>query len=399
MSSPGPDTLILAAAAPHTVSRDGPPHVFGVDGLDALLEALRADGYTTIGPQVRNGAVVYDDIASTADLPAGWEDTQDAATYRLARTGSAALFGCALGAQSWKRFFYPPKTPVFALSRAGGEFVPAESVAPPVPRYALIGARACELAAISRQDRVLRDGFTPDPTYTARRAAAFIVAVQCTRAVSTCFCVSQGTGPRTDAGFDLALTELVDGGKHVFVCEVGTPRGAAVLARIGARPASHGDLTDAARAHRGAETQPRHLPDRQLLHDTLLDRAEHPHWDDIAHRCLSCGACTLSCPTCFCSTTADATDISGDIVTRTRLWDSCFTLDFSYIHGGSVRASGRSRYRQWMTHKLATWIDQFGASGCVGCGRCITWCPVGIDMTAEAAALARSREETVHAND
>ena len=85
---------------------------------------------------------------------------------------------------------------------------------------------------------------------------------------------------------------------------------------------------------------------------------------------------------------------------RWRKWDSCFTLDFSYIHGGSVRTSAAARYRQWLSHKLATWIDQFGSSGCVGCGRCITWCPVGIDITEEVAAIraseAASDAERVH---
>jgi ferredoxin len=83
----------------------------------------------------------------------------------------------------------------------------------------------------------------------------------------------------------------------------------------------------------------------------------------------------------------DTTDLTGAVSERTRVWDSCFTASFSYVHGGSVRATIRSRYRQWLTHKLATWFDQFGTSGCVGCGRCITWCPVGIDITEEAAAI------------
>ncbi len=398
MNAHPPDTLTMTAPAPHGATREGPPHVFGPEGLDALLDALRADGYTTVGPRLRDGAVVYDAITRYADLPIGWQDTQEPASSRLAKTGGRTFFGVTLGAHPWKRFFYPPKTQVFALRRHGRSFVPVDAVMAPAPRYALIGPRACELVAIARQDRVLRDGFTPDPLYTQRRADSFIVAVNCTRCVSTCFCVSQGTGPCAQSGYDLALTELVDGDRHQFVCDIGTARGAAVLARISAKAATATELHDAEHARLAAEAQTRRLPAAPLLHDTLLARAEHPHWDDIARRCMSCGACTVSCPTCFCSTTTDSTDIPGDTLTRWRLWDSCFSLDFSYIHGGSVRASGRSRYRQWMTHKLATWIDQFGSSGCVGCGRCIAWCPVGIDITAEAAALTRPHEETVHAH-
>jgi ferredoxin len=122
---------------------------------------------------------------------------------------------------------------------------------------------------------------------------------------------------------------------------------------------------------------------RELLAATL----DHPRWDDVASRCLTCTNCTLVCPTCFCSTVEDVTDLTGRTAERWRRWDSCFTLGHSYLHGGSVRSTARDRYRQWLTHKLGTWIDQFGHSGCVGCGRCITWCPVGIDITEEVAAL------------
>jgi ferredoxin len=130
--------------------------------------------------------------------------------------------------------------------------------------------------------------------------------------------------------------------------------------------------------------------DTSDLKGLLYGNLEHPRWDEVSQRCLTCGNCTLVCPTCFCSTVEDVTDLSGTETERTRRWDSCFSLDHSYIHGGSVRDSGRARYRQWMTHKLATWFDQFGSSGCVGCGRCITWCPVGIDITEEVRAIRAS---------
>ena len=127
--------------------------------------------------------------------------------------------------------------------------------------------------------------------------------------------------------------------------------------------------------------------DTDGLKELLQGNPNHPRWDDVAARCLTCANCTMVCPTCFCTTVEDHTDLTGADRRAGRKWDSCFTLDFSYIHGGSVRNRSKSRYRQWMTHKLASWIDQFGTSGCVGCGRCITWCPVGIDITAEVAAI------------
>jgi formate hydrogenlyase subunit 6/NADH:ubiquinone oxidoreductase subunit I len=126
------------------------------------------------------------------------------------------------------------------------------------------------------------------------------------------------------------------------------------------------------------------------IKDLLYRNAEHPRWDEVATRCLSCANCTMVCPTCFCTTVEDVTDLTGEHAERWRKWDSCFTMDFSYIHGGSVRPSVKARYRQWLTHKLASWIDQFGVSGCVGCGRCITWCPAGIDITEEVRAIRDS---------
>ena len=123
------------------------------------------------------------------------------------------------------------------------------------------------------------------------------------------------------------------------------------------------------------------------IRDLLYDNLEHPRWSDTAGRCLSCGNCTMVCPTCFCSTVEDVTDVSGTQAERVRHWDSCFTSEHSYIHGGATRVTTKARYRQWLTHKLASWIDQFGTSGCVGCGRCITWCPVGIDITEEVRVI------------
>jgi Fe-S-cluster-containing hydrogenase component 2 len=123
------------------------------------------------------------------------------------------------------------------------------------------------------------------------------------------------------------------------------------------------------------------------IKDLLYRNLEHPRWDEVAARCLSCANCTMVCPTCFCTTVEDTSDLAGRETTHQRRWDSCFTTDFSYISGGSIRQSGKARYRQWMTHKLASWIDQFGTSGCVGCGRCITWCPVSIDITEEASVI------------
>lgn len=359
------------------------------EGMQALLDALRGRGYRVIGPMLRDRAIVYDDIASVADLPEGWSDEQDGGYYRLKRRDDDALFGYAVGPHSWKQFLHPPALPLWrAEKRDRGFDIARESGAP--PRFALIGVRSCELHAIAIQDRVFLSGPYVDPHYRARREGTFIVAVNCSHAGGTCFCVSMDTGPKAESGFDLALTEIAADGRYTFLLEVGTEAGAQVLSEIPHEPAQSEDIAQAeAVVARTAASMGRRM-EADGLRDLLLRNMQHPRWDDVAERCLTCGNCTMVCPTCFCTTVEDASDVSGQLATRARRWDSCFTMDFSYIHGGSVRSSARSRYRQWMTHKLATWHDQFGISGCVGCGRCITWCPVGIDITEEVRAIRDS---------
>lgn len=367
-----------------TESAGARPSILAVlprEDLDRLLDVIRRRGFRLVGPVVKDGAICYGDISSTADLPAGWTDEQDAGTYRLRRRDDQALFGYNVGPQSWKKYLFP------AVARLG---VP-DADAPEPERFAFIGVRACELRAIAIQDRVFTGGRHADPGYAANREGAFLVAVNCGQAASTCFCTSMSAGPKAEQGFDLALTELLDSRGHRFLVEAGTPRGAEVLAEAGASPAPAGDVIAAeAVVERTTETMGRSMPVIDLR-DLLYDNLEHPRWDDVASRCLACGNCTMVCPTCFCFSVEEVGGLAGPGGTadeRQRSWDSCFTLDHSYLHGGPVRTSTRSRYRQWMTHKLATWQDQFGTSGCVGCGRCIAWCPVGIDITEEVGAIA-----------
>jgi sulfhydrogenase subunit beta (sulfur reductase) len=359
--------------------------VLELAGLDALIEALWRRGFTVIGPTVRSQAVVLRELGSAAELPAGWTDEQDGGSYRLTRREDGALFAFNAGPESWKSFLFPPTLKLWSARRREDGGVQLEQPEQP-PRYAFLGVRACDLHAIAIQDRIFTGDRFVDRDYEARRRDAFIVAVNCARAGGTCFCVSMGTGPRADSGYDLALTELLEG-EHRFLVEVGSERGAEVLAELPQREAAEDDERAADDAvARTAASMGRTL-ETGGIKELLYGNLEHPRWDEVAARCLTCGNCTLVCPTCFCSTVEDVTDLTGSVAERTRRWDSCFTLGHSYIHGGSLRPSGQARYRQWLTHKLASWIDQFGSSGCVGCGRCITWCPVAIDITEEAAAI------------
>lgn len=372
----------------------------GEDGISALLIILKKIGYLTIGPTVRDGAVVYDEIDALSDLPIGWSDEQEGGKYRLVPGTKGSFFEYLVGPSSWKKYLFPPRHKMWSAERKAGTFKVAIEDED-VPSYAFIGVRSCELNAIHIQDKVFgfgredkhEAGIFSDPGYVERRKKSLIIAVNCSRGGKTCFCTSMGGDPhlKQDQGFDLALTEFNSGGTHEFLVEVGSERGALILELLPSRPAKLADVSEEESQARRARMQ----IGRKMVTDVekvLKRNLKHRRWEQVAERCMSCANCTMVCPTCFCSTVEDQTDLSGNHTERWRTWDSCFSIDFSYIHGGAIRQGTKSRYRQWMTHKLSNWHDQYGSSGCVGCGRCITWCPVGIDITEEAKAIKDTGE-------
>lgn len=356
-----------------------------------LFDMLAGMGYRIVGPTVRNGAIVYDELTSVDELPVAWTDEQEKSVYRLKEHKEKAYFDYGPGPQSWKRFLHPPVARLWQATREDGGFQTGTGDGE-TPKLAFIGVRPCDLHAMAIQDKVLSDGERQDSSYSLRRRNAFVVAVNCRKAGGTCFCASMGTGPRATVGFDLALTEVIEGERHYFVVEVGTEKGAEILSRIPHRRAGEQEIAAARDSVEQAARQMGRELNTSGIKELLYQNLEHPRWDAIAERCLTCGNCTMVCPTCFCTTVEDYTDLTGKHAERRRKWDSCFTTDFSYIHGGSVRPSAKSRYRQWLTHKLGSWIDQFGTSGCVGCGRCITFCPAGIDITEEVRAIRSEKQ-------
>jgi NAD(P)H-flavin reductase/NAD-dependent dihydropyrimidine dehydrogenase PreA subunit len=366
--------------------------------LDRLFDALAGAGYRIIGPTVRDGAIVYDELHSKADLPIGWTEEQTPGSYRLKRRSDEAVFGHRVGPDTWKRRLFAPREPLFRLTRRpdgrfGASYAPEPSDRPD----AFLGLRACDVAAIARQDRIFLHSARREPRYAARRERSLLVAVHCTEAGDLCFCDSMGTGPRVEVSpeeasapaADITLAELGDR----FLIDAHTDRGRDLLQKLPTFDADEADAQtlddgiERARAQMGRTLDADGLPER------LFARLSHPRFQEVAERCLACGNCTNVCPTCFCSTTEEHTDLRGDSVVRERLWDSCFTEGHGEIHGANVRPKTEDRYRQWLSHKLASWVSQFGHSGCTGCGRCIAWCPVGIDLTEEANAIVGGQAE------
>ncbi len=358
------------------------------EALDDLIQLLRQQGYTVLGPIVRHHAISLQPIDSANQLPQGIKDRQDGGHYRLVPGDPELRFEYVIGPDGPKTYLFPAKLPLFQFHSENGRFV-LDAGLPEVPKYAMLGVRPCELAAVRVQDRVFG---VDDPRtfrcesetwYRQSRRQAFFIAVNCTSPSGTCFCASWGTGPEATEGFDLALTELRSG----FVVAIGSERGRELVAQLPLRTPTAAELELAElKLQRARERMGRHL-DTAGVKDLLDANLEHPEWDDVALRCLSCGNCTMVCPTCFCCTVTDSTYLDEAHVTRTRYWESCFTHQFTHTTTGPERNTIRGRYRHWLRHKLGTWWDQFGTSGCIGCGRCITWCPVGIDLTEEIARL------------
>jgi sulfhydrogenase subunit beta (sulfur reductase) len=360
--------------------------------LQRLLDAVGAAREVS-GPRVLDGVIGWGPVASVDDLPVGAHDEQSPGRYRLVVDPAGddlSRFGWAVGPQTVKPLLHPPLTDVWSITRDTDGFHVTMAAHPVVAR-ALFGVRPCEAVAMRTLEHVLVDGRHPDPTASANAADRIVVAVDCTRPASTCFCASMGSGPACpDDGADIALTELADpdGSNVRYLARSLTERGADLIDSLGAPAAQESDLAAGRAAlDHATDSQVRHV-DRDGIRAVLRDGAELTAWEDVADRCLTCGNCTAVCPTCFCTDVHDTTTLDGSSALRTRHWDSCFSLQFSRIAGHPVRTTVRSRYRQWLTHKLGTWWDQFGETGCVGCGRCITWCPVGIDLTVEAGALA-----------
>jgi NAD(P)H-flavin reductase/NAD-dependent dihydropyrimidine dehydrogenase PreA subunit len=365
--------------------------------LDDLIGALRAEGRRVVGPVIEDGALRTREIERAAELPFGWTATSAPGRVRLEQRsatepGAARAFDNGPAWSGLKSWTFPARVDALAVERDAEGQVAVRIEAPAPTRTAVIGARACDLAALAVHDRVLVGGPAIDPDYAARRADLLVIAVECATATSTCFCVSMGTGPEVTSGADVVLAEVDDG----FVARADSPAGERLLAGLALEPAGPESL--AAAEHQVARVRSE-MGDGLVtdgLHDGLLANLDHPRWEAIAQRCIACANCTLVCPTCFCTGTAIKSDLDGRESSAVRTWDSCFTAGFAQVAGGgSFRPHHADRYRQWLTHKFATWWDQFGSSGCVGCGRCIAWCPVGIDVREELSAIAGAPVATV----
>ena len=351
--------------------------------LQSMINLLIESGYHCVGPQVRNSTIVFDTLTSIEQLPQGIMEEQLPGAYKLVKNDNPMFFQWTTGPQAIKPFIFSPYEKLWSSSKQSNGSLSFEQVEPDHYKLAIIGVRACDIAALYLMDKHFLHDHGKDPYYLARRQNMFLIAINCTRSAPTCFCTSTGDGPHAHYGYDIAMTELDEG----YTIESLSEEGKNILGQLNTQPVSDAQKQIAQQSIESAAQQQRQLPSRNLK-KILFENLHHPHWDEIAERCLSCGNCTAVCPTCFCHSEEDIPNLDGKQSIHMRQWDSCFTAEHSYIHGMTIRSQTSQRYRQWLTHKLGSWHDQYGRSGCVGCGRCISWCPVGIDLTEELNIIA-----------
>ena len=335
------------------------------DNLFSWVDSLSGK-YSLIGPAREGDQVVFRRLSSSGDLEMDY--------------GSTML--------SPRKFIYLPREELFRFSRGKGDKWTVEE-----PEYRekqiLLGVHPCDVRAITLLDKVFL-GDDADKPYRSRRENTLLIALNCTRVCENCFCESMGTGPFLDTkeGFDLAITDL--GEKYLL--ELGSKKAGKLVSSLPhLRQASPSDL----RKKRAKETELKSKFTKKLsvedLPHILSRNLEHPIYRQVAEdKCLGCTNCTKVCPTCFCYQVEDKINLSLDQVERSRHWDSCHEFHFAEVHGGNFRSSRRARLRQFVTHKLSTWVEQYGCFGCVGCGRCMTWCPTGIDLTEIAGEIVKN---------
>lgn len=356
-------------------------YLLNLEDLSNLFSQLHNSSYAQFGPIYRDGAIMLDQLSSINDLPVGWEEKIAPGKYDLKKKGKK-LFSHTIGPQSFKKFLHPPKRKLWDAELTGEGFEIKEEEKP--TKMAFWGIRNCDLHAILILDRIFLKGRYVNKWYKKAREELFVVAVACSAPSSNCFCTTMGYRNQPETGFDFSLIELND---QQYLATAGSLKAHEFALNLGFQLANEEVINTGLKLISRAEKKLTKRFEKEEVAKTLKSKLEDKGWENIASKCLACANCTMVCPTCFCTTISDITDITGEHTERWQSWDSCFNTEYSYIHGGNIRNSTRSKYRQWMTHKFSNWQDQFATHGCVGCGRCITWCPVGIDITEELNAM------------
>ncbi len=333
------------------------------DNFFAWLDSLR-DQFTLIGPVTDDGQTEFRRIDSVRQLDMAYQSTM---------------------LSPGKVYLYKPREELFRFS-LDGDLEIREPRADD-ERRVIIGLHSCDTKAVLYLDKTFLGAFH-DPRYEARRNNTVIIELNCETAGKNCFCSSMGTGPylHAETGYDMQLTDF----GSEYLVELKTDRARSMFTVDDVRPAGRDEfVTKQEKEQRVSATFTKRIDTKGL--DVLLRKnSQHRVWRITAEEaCLSCSNCVMVCPTCFCYDITDEVSMDRKSARRLRQWDACQDAHFAEVHGGNFRGRRTARLRQFVTHKLAQ-TNQYGVYATVGCGRCITWCPTGIDLTEIAKEVQRS---------
>lgn len=337
-----------------------------MESLEKLILALKSRGLAVLAYKLQGDLPVFGEVGSLRDILVEYSDLQSPGSYKLVKD----MRGFFRHSQySPKYFLHPPIQDVYEVS---DDFNIAQTRTNPVPT-ALFGIKPCDLAAIEVLDKILEC----DDVYQARRSSiAYIIVEECVEPGGTCFCGSVGAGPSVTKGYDVAYTRLDD--KVLF--KVGSSKGMELIEKLGLAKAPEKLLRKYEELLVDAKRKASRLPPLETIAKALEDVAPaEEFWRYVSARCVGCTNCNMVCPTCFCTEFVDYANLTGN-ARRERQWFGCLSYTYGQVAGQHFRPELLMRYRHFVLHKFVFYQKQIGLPGCVGCGRCITWCPMGIDL-------------------
>ncbi|MCS7254301.1 MAG: 4Fe-4S dicluster domain-containing protein [Armatimonadota bacterium] len=335
--------------------------------LKGWCERMKAAGMRIAVPMQRNGIVLFEDLVDLAEfaLPTNYIKSN----------------------LSPKSFLFPPTEPLLCF-RFKHEEIELEDVQPDAPKTVLLFIRPCDAAGISALAKVFLDD-PPDVHFYTRLERTTLVALACDAIAPSCFCTAAGYSPYWSECVDVIMSDVDD----AYLLTVLTNKGEELIQTALELFSEAGESQIAKVKERQASVESQLPPSGELtgIADRLIANFENELWEKMCRRCLSCGACTYVCPSCSCFDIADEDNPYGGC--RYRNWDGCcFTMFTMHASGHNPRPTQAHRYRQRTMHKFSYFPLRYGVNMCVGCGRCIDVCPVGMDIYEVAKTLASAKQ-------
>jgi sulfhydrogenase subunit beta (sulfur reductase) len=315
--------------------------------------------WEVFAPLEKEGLWTCEPVADLKEIPAGYPNT--------------------VGAP--KKIIFPQREVLFEFDTDGEGNPEVRETLPEKKDRVIFAVRPCDGRAVTLTDIVF-GGDISDPYYGRRRESAVLVGLACnTPPSSNCFCPTVGGSPHSTAGLDVLMTDLGDS----YAVETLTDRGRKLVARGGKLfvKATDRERKETANLHGASEKKiSRAIENVEKIPGKLKKMFDAPFWDEKAMGCIRCGICTFLCPACHCFDISDElTSSSPAKGMRVRTWDTCQFPDFTmHSSGHNPRPDRASRLRQRLNHKFQYFVEHHGEYQCTGCGRCISLCPVSIDI-------------------